>query len=136
MDDEKYIESVLVTKSGDLEAIAARMTDPQMIDMVHAAMGLVTEAAEIMDALKKHLFYGRPFDLVNIEEELGDAHWYEALMVSVMRAKGHMTSFEQIHERNIAKLRTRYGGGFDESRANNRDLAVERRVLETGKMAG
>ena len=38
----------------------------------HCAYGLVTESAEIMDMLKKHKFYGRDFNMVNLKEELGD----------------------------------------------------------------
>ena len=40
-------------------------------DLLHGAMGLCTESGEIMDALKRHIFYGSPLDILNIKEEIG-----------------------------------------------------------------
>ena len=42
----------------------------------HCAYGLVTESGEIMDMLKKHKFYGRDFNMVNLKEEIGDLLYY------------------------------------------------------------
>jgi hypothetical protein len=130
MDSEKYIEGVLKTESKDMEAIRGRLADDQTIRMLHAAMGMATEAGELVDMMKKHIFYGRELDLVNAEEELGDGNWYQGVMVAAMRLKGYQTSFEQIMEKNIAKLRARYGDKFSEEAALERDLDTERDVLE------
>jgi NTP pyrophosphatase (non-canonical NTP hydrolase) len=46
----------------------------------HAAMGLVTETAEFLDAFKKHIFYGKPLDKVHLLEEIGDMMWYVAIL--------------------------------------------------------
>jgi NTP pyrophosphatase (non-canonical NTP hydrolase) len=50
----------------------------------HAAMGLVTESGELVDALKKHKRYGREFDMLNFCEELGDVAWYTALAADAL----------------------------------------------------
>ena len=57
--------------------------DSSLDRLDHAAMGLVTEVGELVDALKKHKRYGREFDLLNFCEELGDVAWYTALAVDV-----------------------------------------------------
>ena len=41
------------------------------------------------------------------------------------------TSIEKARETNIAKLRARYGDKFTEFDALNRDLDVERKILES-----
>lgn len=127
---DRYIEEVLTTKSSDYEGIIERITDGPTIDMLHAAMGMVTEAAEIMDMLKKHIFYGKELDLVNAEEELGDSNWYQSLMIHSMRLKGHFTTWEKIWDKNIEKLKARYGDKFNKEGAINRDLNKERKILE------
>ena len=50
----------------------------------HAVSGLVTESAELLDAYKKHIYYGKELDLVNIKEEIGDLFWYLALACDVL----------------------------------------------------
>src|SRR5208337_3622951 len=97
--------------------MVSRASSKQVIRLLHGAMGLVTEAAEIIDALKKHVFYGKPIDLVNISEEQGDAEWYQAILCDEV-GKG----LDAVHETNIAKLEKRYGPKFDAHRALNRDL--------------
>lgn len=94
-------------------------------NILHGALGLGTEAAEIQDAVKKSVFYGKPFDLVNLKEELGDCLWYIAIL-----ARECDCTIEEIMETNIAKLRARYPEKFTEENALNRDLDVERSILE------
>lgn len=45
----------------------------------HAASGMVTEAGELVDAWKRLEIYGKPFDLINLLEEIGDCMWYANL---------------------------------------------------------
>lgn len=52
------------------------------MNMWHASVGMVTEFGELIDPYKKFQIYGRPLDLVNIREELGDFMWYLALYCS------------------------------------------------------
>lgn len=91
----------------------------------HAAKGLVTEAAEIEDALKKSLVYGKPLDKVNLVEEAGDVLWYLALLLRTLGS-----SFEEAMDKNVRKLEVRYGGQFSSQKALTRDLDAERAELE------
>jgi NTP pyrophosphatase (non-canonical NTP hydrolase) len=93
--------------------------------LLHAAMGMATEAGEFLDPIKKHLFYGKPLDLVNLREEVGDLLWYIAIACDALD-----TTIDAEMQRNIAKLRKRYPEKFDSVQAVERDLEGERKVLE------
>lgn len=99
--------------------------DPDMMMLLHASIGIASEAGELQDALKKHLFYGREFDWTNAVEEVGDLLWYAALACESLG-----TTLEDAMERNIAKLKARYPEKFEAQRAIDRDLAAERAALE------
>lgn len=60
----------------------AKFIDPVM-DLHHAHMGIITEVAEIVDCFKKFYIYGKPLDLVHLEEEIGDCYWYLNLLAHV-----------------------------------------------------
>lgn len=45
-------------------------------NQLHMYLGVYTEVGELLDAFKKYLVYGKPFDLVNVSEEFGDICWY------------------------------------------------------------
>lgn len=103
----------------------ARFSDPRNIALMHMAMGLVTEAGEMMDMLKKAFIYGKPIDTVNAVEELGDSLWYMAGMCRLLNV-----SFEEVMGINDAKLALRYGPVFTEAKAITRDLVAERALLQ------
>lgn len=102
-----------------------RLSDPRTIRLLHAAMGLCTEAGEFVDQLKKHIFYGKPLDTVNLMEELGDSTWYERIALDALE-----TNYLEMLRRNVAKLKARFPEKFTEENANNRDLNKERNILE------
>ena len=94
--------------------------------LIHAQMGMQTEAAEFTDALKKSLFYGKPLDVVNLREELGDLMWYMALAMDELG-----TDFTAESIRVINKLKSRYPNKFDSTCAEHKDLNAERAILES-----
>ena len=96
-----------------------------LLNDLHMVTGMVTESAEIADAYKKHFAYGKELDLVNIKEELGDIMWYIACMCEL-----HDWDLRDIMATNIAKLKARYPNKFTSENALNRDLKVERNILE------
>lgn len=49
---------------------------PHEMDLLHMTLGIAGEAGEIVDAIKKHVIYGKELDRVNILEELGDIKFY------------------------------------------------------------
>lgn len=125
MESKEYISDAKRTESTNFSEIAQRISSEETIRMLHAAIGLVTEAGELQDALKKHIFYGKSLDKVNLKEEMGDLFWYLAILADTLGVE-----FEEIMESNIAKLKLRYGEKFDSARSQNRDLQGERRLLE------
>ncbi|QEG12336.1 putative pyrophosphatase [Klebsiella phage vB_KaeM_KaOmega] len=118
----QFIKDAIRTESHNfyLDAVGPRL--------IHASMGLVTEAAEFQDALKKSLFYGKPLDTTNLKEEMGDLLWYLALAMDALN-----TDFDAEQDRVIRKLKARYPSKFDNELAENRDLSTERKILETDK---
>lgn len=125
MDIKDYQEACLRTESNDFPAIKGRVTD-ENIRLLHAGIGLATEAGEFLDALKKHVFYGKDLDKVNLMEECGDLMWY---MSVALDALGY--DYKQVMDRNIEKLSARYKNGFTKEAAVNRDLETERDILES-----
>ena len=94
-------------------------------DLVHSALGLVTEAGEVADVAKKMIAYGKIPDEVNIQEELGDLMFY---LADICTKRGY--SFANILTTNIKKLENRYPEKFTNEAALNRDLTAERNTLE------
>lgn len=127
MTPSDYIKSALRTDLPDYGDMIKRLQNPQVARLLHGAMGLVTESAEIMDALKKHIMYGKTLDLVNIKEEIGDQAWYLAILLDELNS-----SFEEVMDVNIKKLTLRYPAKFTEESAIVRDLGAERKLLEDG----
>lgn len=106
--------------------------DGRLIDLgstdarvLHAAIGVCTEVGELQDALKKDFIYGKPFDHTNLVEEFGDILWYVAIGLN-----GLGVTLEEAMEKNIAKLRARYGEKFTSEKALERDLEKEREALK------
>lgn len=116
MDIKEYIKQAQRTTA----ELADRFTDE-----MHYTLGIVTEAGELADVYKKHIAYGRKMDYVNVSEEIGDLMWYVANLCRVLDI-----DFDKMLDTNIAKLRARYPEKFDEEHANNRNLEIERAILE------
>ena len=136
MNPSEYVKNVLKTESNDFEAILGRLTaagkpvalesgDGNALRLLHAAIGINTEAGEVIDLVKKQAFYGKQVDRLKFIDELGDLMWYTALALDSLGG-----SFEEVFERNIAKLKARYGEKFSESAALNRDAAREDAALK------
>lgn len=128
MNNEDYVSEALRTE-GSYSAVNQRLSSNARL--MHAALGLVTESAEFTDALKKHIYYGKPADAVNLKEELGDIFWYLAIATVELGV-----SFEDIMDANIMKLRARFPDKFSEDKAINRDVDRERQILELGLGGG
>lgn len=106
------------------------MTDMQYLDLArttlstkkdligHLTVGLVTESAELLDAYKKHNWYGRELDKVNMKEEIGDIVWYLIQLCDELDY-----SIDQAKVDNIEKLKKRYPEGFKD--VEHRDAATE-----------
>lgn len=74
-------------------------------DLVHAAMGISGESGELLDAIKKHVVYGKELDRINVIEELGDLTFYIHAMMNLLGI-----SEQQVLQHNACKLMVRYEG--------------------------
>lgn len=95
------------------------------MELLHHAIGKVTEAVECYEAVHAHVLKGEELDEVNVLEEIFDGHWYDAGLVRLL---GY--SFRKGWAANIAKLRKRFPDKFNESDAAVRNLTEERSILE------
>lgn len=94
------------------------------VNLLHGLIGVITEAGEMAEVLIRRLETGR-FDPINVFEEAGDVHWYQARIL-----RGLKTNFDMLGRGNIDKLRGRHGETFNIERDWNRDLDAERSKLE------
>jgi hypothetical protein len=101
-------------------------TSEKLIRLFHASIGKTTEDAEFMEPIVQSLLNGKELDDVNLLEELHDGHWYDAVALDALGKD----NFEDGMEIIINKLKSRYGDKFSENSAINRNLEVERAILE------
>lgn len=199
MNPKEYVKNVLVTEARDFAPLQERFSQVRNIRLLHGALGLASELAEIRQMADQDVI-----DAVNLKEEIGDVFWYMGIMVDELKAdpddvfnqstiilakrddpeeRREMLNFlvngmtiaigegidllkkslmygkelningliqklknvndyseaslrlygltsESSRERNIEKLRARYGEKFTEAAALERNLAVEREILE------
>ena len=128
VDTNKYLDFVTeVTSlpSTDLAALLSRITeldienDADVPRLLTAALGLTAESGEFTEVVKKILLQGKPYNEENVfhmKRELGDICWYLAQACMALD-----TSFDEIIEMNVDKLKARYPGGeFDVHHSENR----------------
>ena len=84
--------------------------------LINGVMGLCGESGEAIDIVKKHLHQGHELDREKLIKELGDSAWYLAETATALDV-----SLEDVLERNIEKLRSRYPEGFSTERSVNRE---------------
>lgn len=121
------IKDVIGGRLLESDVIPLIAPEPLSIDprLFHALIGIATESTELIEAIQKALHNNVDIDHVNVQEELGDLNWYQAIAVDASDA-----DWDKILDTNIAKLKHRYPEKFTADRAINRDLETERRILE------
>ena len=128
VDTQKYlefVEGVTSAPSTNLAALLSRITeleldyDANVPKLLTAALGLSAESGEFTEVVKKIILQGKPYNEDNVfhmKRELGDICWYIAQACMALD-----TSFDEIIEMNVDKLKARYPGGeFDVSKSENR----------------
>jgi len=111
MNIKDYSEAVMRTaKSCETQEV-----DGQTMNVLHWSLGLSGEVGELVDTVKKHIFYDQPFDMVNAQEELGDILFYVAAMAEELGL-----DLEYIMANNKAKLEQRYPQGYSDDDAKAR----------------
>lgn len=78
-------------------------------NLIHAALGLASDSGEFVDAIKKHVIYGKELDFENCIEELGDIIWFIVLACKTLEIE-----LGQVMQANIKKLALRYPKGYSD----------------------
>ena len=128
VDTEKYLDfvhDVTSTESLDYAALLTRMNKLELEDdcnlsqLLTAALGLTAESGEFTEIVKKIILQGKPYNEDNVfhmKRELGDICWYIAQACMALD-----TTFDEIIEMNVDKLKKRYPGGeFNVHQSENR----------------
>ena len=128
VDTEKYLDFVhdgTSTESLDYAALLTRMNKLELEDdcnlpqLLTAALGLTAESGEFSEVVKKIILQGKPYNEDNVfhmKRELGDICWYIAQACMALD-----TTFDEIIEMNVDKLKKRYPGGeFNVHQSENR----------------
>lgn len=76
---------------------------PLHCEVLHAAVGVSGESGELLDAVKKWIFYNKTVDRENVVEELGDLEFY----MEAIRSKMGINREETL-KHNMEKLAERY----------------------------
>lgn len=84
-------------------------------ELSNYALGLVCEAGEAGDIIKKVVYHGHDLDEQELKKELGDVLWYLSNICNVL---GY--SLEDIAKMNMEKLKERYPNGFNTKDSVNR----------------
>ena len=128
VDTKKYVEFVSQTTSpasSDIAELMRRLTELEVENdcdvprLLTAALGISAEAGEFTEIVKKIVLQGKPYNEENVfhlKRELGDICWYLAQACMALD-----TTFDEIIEMNVDKLKARYPGGeFDVHNSENR----------------
>lgn len=89
-----------------------RALQPSDLRLLHAAVGLAGESGEVVDIVKKAVFYSKGLDVKHVKEEIGDVCWYIAILLDEIGS-----SFEEVMSLNREKLSKRYPEGFSKEAA-------------------
>jgi len=102
----------------EYQQLAIRTKNSKLNDQLSIAvnaLGLVGEAGEVADYLKKVVGHNHPIDRNKLVLELGDVLWYVASLCDE-----YQINMEAVATRNITKLQRRYPEGFSTTDSLNR----------------
>lgn len=75
-------------------------------ELLHAVIGVGGESGELLDCVKKHVYYDKPLDVKNILEEAGDVLFYLKAMLMLLGL-----DITEVEAYNFKKLSARYPDG-------------------------
>jgi NTP pyrophosphatase (non-canonical NTP hydrolase) len=104
----------------DFSQISRKSNNP-----METLIRIVKHTCSLLDMLKKKLYYNKPID-----ESKFKTNFYEVLLNLSDYANQYSINIEETFDINISKLRARYGGKFSSEKAINRNLDLERSILE------
>ena len=120
----EFVNAVTSDPSKDADAFEYRIQELrgegfETHRLLTAAVGMSAEAGEFTEIVKKIILQGKPYNEDNVfhmKRELGDICWYIAQACMALD-----TTFDEIIEMNVDKLKKRYPGGeFNVHQSENR----------------
>ena len=90
-------------------------------------MEFLKENLKMLDSLKKKLYYNKEINIINFIDST-----FKLYTLLENYCNFYKTDINVILEKNIAKLKARYGDKFSSDKAINRDLETEKKILENG----
>ena len=99
-------------KYTELAMRTAKDMGTEQMNLIHAALGISSDAGELVDAIKKHVIYRKPLDMENVLEEIGDCLWFLALAANTLGVPLSMIAMN-----NIGKLAKRYPEKYSDEAA-------------------
>lgn len=128
MKTQEY-EQLAMRTQADQSVIRQRIYDAGLMatQLETAIRGMSGDVGELSSALQRYLEYGKPLDLVNVKEEIGDVLWR---VVQACQACGF--TLEEVMRANISKLAVRFGDKYTDYKAaeENRNRTAERVAVE------
>ena len=98
-----FVDSLVVNRASGLDGL------------LHAAVGMSTEAGEVLDIVKKSWAFNKEMDMNKIKHEAGDLLFYLQFFCNL-----HGMSIDDLAELNMSKLRQRYPVGYTDEAAQLR----------------
>lgn len=86
---------------------------PEQVMISWNALGLVGEAGEVAELVKKGIYHQHGIDREAVKKELGDVLWYVAALATEFGF-----SMEEVMEANITKLMARFPDGYTPERTS------------------
>jgi len=80
---------------------------------------------KMLDIMKKKIYYDKKIDMLTFINQT-----FELYTLLESYCKFYQTDLGLILEKNISKLKARYGDKFSSEKAINRDLEIEKQILE------
>jgi len=97
--------------------------------LLHGVLGIANESGEIVELLKREMYYNASFRDLKWKEELGDLlHFIEMVCQNIG------SSLEELMFINMAKLNTRYKNGYNNVDAIQRDKLAELKAMEKAEL--
>lgn len=81
----------------------------------HCCLGISGEAGEVIDLIKKSIYYNKTLDRAKVTEELGDLMFYIVNLASALDIR-----MDTVLRMNVDKLYERFPNGFSKKEAIER----------------
>lgn len=123
-----HVDNLSKIENGPIEKVITENYTMQNVDarVFHGIIGIVTEAGELVSALLKCVEDPNAvIDAINLQEEMADSMWYQAILHDTLKL-----DWGQGLQNVINKLYIRYPDKYSDYSAENRNLKAERSALE------